>query len=506
MTHDNPVSEGTLGRVGRAMPWTIVSQFVYQGFGIATSIIVVRSLGQFNYGVFSLLRSILGFATTIMRGGLMEAMLRYLPELQVKREVAGIRVLLWTVVKFQTVLAIVVLLAGWLLRDELAGLFRRPELAAFVAVGLGLTLFEAYHDTVQKSAIALYETKVVALAAALGSVLTLACVVLFLRMGWGIVGVLLATSAGHLLAGGLLLRKVLQRTLASRSAGMPIQPRRLLNFALPFLAVNLMVLITWRQSETIFLSYFWTPLEAGLFDLAYRLPQRMLEFVPGAVFPLVMVGFSEALSKDLDHMRRGIVTYYKMLFFLVAPISLFGILYADRFIEIMYGGEMAAAGPLCQVFFLVFMSSFFGTPLSMSIYAIEKTWVNMLFYVVSTVIIVGLDLVLIPPYGLWGAVLPVTLITVASPFARYLLANHLVGGIVIPWPFIGRMYLASASLGLFLPFKSRIDSPARLLALCAVAGVVVLVGLKVFRVFGREERDLLARSNLPMRGTLLRLL
>jgi O-antigen/teichoic acid export membrane protein len=267
-----------------------------------------------------------------------------------------------------------------------------------------------------------------------------------------------------------------------------------------------MVLITWRQSETVFLSYYWTPVEAGLFDLAYRLPQRMLEFVPGAIYPLVMAGFSEAITKNLDSMRRGIVTYYKLLFFLVAPISLFGMLYADRVIEIMYGQQMAASGPLCQVFFFVFMSSFFGTPLSMSIYAIEKTWVNMLFYLVSTVTIVGLDLLLIPPYGLWGALVPVTVITVLSPFARYLLARRLVGGIVIPWPFIARMYLASAPLALFVPLKNRIDSPAMLLGLCALVGLTVLAGLRVVRVIGEEEKDLLARSNLPMRGLILRIL
>jgi O-antigen/teichoic acid export membrane protein len=497
---------GTLRRMGEAMPWSLASRLIRQVFGIASSILIVRTLGKFDYGVYALLVSIMGFAAAIGRGGLAEAMLRYLPELKVKEAGAAMRSLLWTVVRFEAIIGGVVLIIGWLFRVQLADLFRQPELASLMAVTMGVAFFEVYNETLTQSAIALYETMTLAIASLVASVVTLAALVALFWLDWGVVGVLVATSVGHLAGAVLLLRRILQRTRAgSQESTYSIHPRRLFNYALPFLGINVMVLITWRQSETMFLTYFWTPVEAGLFDIAYRLPQRMLEFVPGAIYPLVMAGFSEALTRDADGMRRGIVAYFKLLFALVAPISIFGMLYADRVIQVMYGSEMAAAGPLCQVFFLVFMSSFFGTPLSMAIYAVEKTWVNMLFYAVSTVIIVGLDLVMIPAYGLWGAVLPVTLITVASPFARYYLARRLVGHIVIPWGFIGRMYLASGSIALFWPLRSRINSPATLLGLCAAVAVVFYIGLKVFRVFREEERTLLERSKLPMRKIILKL-
>ncbi len=506
MTAVQYADRGTLGNVGGAMSWSLLARAVRQLFGIASSIIIVRALGQFDYGVYALLVSILTFAAAIGRGGLTEAMLRYLPELRVKGHGAGMRSLLWTVIRFQSVLAVVVLLLGWILRDDLAGVFRRPELAGLLAVVLGVAVFEVYFETINQSAIALYETRTVAVSSTLASVVTLGTLVLFVAWGWGIVGVLLATAAGHICAACLLVRKVLQHTRAARGENSEsIRRGRLLKYAMPFLAVNVMVLITWRQSETVFLSYYWTPVEAGLFDVAYRLPQRMLEFVPGAIYPLVMAGFSEAITKDLASMRRGIVSYYKLLFVLVAPISLFGALYADRFIEVMYGPEMAASGPLCQVFFLVFMSSFFGTPLSMAIYAVEKTWVNMIFYLVSTVVIVGLDILLIPRYGLWGAVLPVALITVASPFARYVLAQHFVKGIKIPWGFIMRMYLASAPMALCIPLRDRLSSPGGLVALACAAAVGFYAGLRIFRVFREEERVLLEHSNLPFRHVILRL-
>ena len=137
--------------------------------------------------------------------------------------------------------------------------------------------------------------------------------------------------------------------------------------------------------------------------------------------------------------------------------------------------------------------------------AVEKTWVNMIFYLVSTVVIVGLDILLIPRYGLWGAVLPVALITLASPFARYVLAQHLVKEIKIPWGFIARMYLASAPMALCVPLRGRLSSPGALVALVCAAAVAFYAGLRVFRVFREEERALLEQSNLPLRNVILRL-
>ncbi len=97
-------------------------------------------------------------------------------------------------------------------------------------------------------------------------------------------------------------------------------------------------LITWRQSEVLFLGHFRSAAEAGFFDLAYRFPQMILEFVPGAIWPLVMAGFSEIYTRDRDALQRATSAYYKLLFLLVAPLSVGGILTGDLAIHLLYGG------------------------------------------------------------------------------------------------------------------------------------------------------------------------
>jgi len=97
-----------------------------------------------------------------------------------------------------------------------------------------------------------------------------------------------------------------------------------------------------------------------------------------------------------------IASYYRLLFFFVAPLSMFGLAMGDVLLARMYGAQMAQAGVYCQAFFLIFTLSFFGTPLSMTVYVVEKVWVNMVLNIGYAIVTVGLDLLLIRGWGFWA--------------------------------------------------------------------------------------------------------
>jgi hypothetical protein len=60
----------------------------------------------------------------------------------------------------------------------------------------------------------------------------------------------------------------------------------------------------------------------------------------------------------------------------------------------------------------------------MTVYIFEKVWVNVLLNVAYGVVVLGLDLLLIPRYGLLGATIPTSLVTVTTPFVRYAIARR----------------------------------------------------------------------------------
>ena len=86
-----PVS--TSQKVTGAMSWTLIPRVVQMAVSLLTSILIVRTLGEFDYGTLSVLRSLLIFAVVVLGLGLGQAINRFIPELRVtdrRREGRGL--------------------------------------------------------------------------------------------------------------------------------------------------------------------------------------------------------------------------------------------------------------------------------------------------------------------------------------------------------------------------------------------------------------------------------
>ena len=324
----------------------------------------------------------------------------------------------------------------------------------------------------------------------------------------GILGVVIAAAAGNAVAAALVAGRV-PSTLSFGGEGdgaeaNRVDGRRLLRYSLPMVLIGLLNVIVWRQSETVLLAHFRSSAETGYFDLAYRLPQMMLEFVPASVWPLVMAGISETYARSVENLPLAIDRYYRVLFLMCAPICVVGAVLGGRGIEVLYGSAMLPAALPAQVFFAIFTVSFLSTPLSMALMVMERTHVSLLIYVALAVVNVGLDLVLIPRYGLWGAVIPVAITIALQPVLYRLAVARLAPDIRIPAGFIARCFLGSSPVLLLLPLVSRVDSIVTLLGAVLAAAALLLVSFRVVRVVGPEERELLDALPFPMRGRLLK--
>ena len=143
------------------------------------------------------------------------------------------------------------------------------------------------------------------------------------------------------------------------------------------------------------------------------------------------------------------------------------------------------------MFFVIFSVSFFATPLSMSLYVMELTWLNLIIYCANAAVIVGLDFLLIPRYGLFGAVVPVTIVIAASPFVYYYALKRTGVRFAIPWGFITRCYAASLPLAAFFFVAKYIDSVLAFLAACAAGVALFWASARLVRIFRDEDVFLL---------------
>ena len=453
----------TAHKIGTAMTWTMLSRAGRMGLGILTSALVVRGLGDHDYGVLSLLRSILMFVVLLAGLGTGQAVLKFLPALRVARAPQTARRLVRAVFAAHTLAWVLMLGVALVWRDGLERVFHVDGVGIFIVVAVALAWFEIVFTVATHVLNASYDAGRLAVATLVSHVLYAAGLLLTFDRSWGVVGVLGAAAAGNAIATVLVWGRVgaaLQFEAGDGPLGSePVTRARVLRYSLPFAAIGVLNAIVWRQSETLLLAHFRTPEETGYFDVAYRLPQMVLEFVPGTVWPLVMAGMSEAFARDRESLRRGVEMYYRMLFALCMPLCVGGMIAGGRVVNVLYGDAMQPAALPTQLFFLIFTVSFLSTPLSMALYVLERTHVNLVIYTILAAINVGLDLVLIPRYGVYGAIVPVALAILLQPVLYYRAVKRIDSGVRIPFGFVARCLAAAAPALLMVPVLRLIPGP-----------------------------------------------
>ena len=217
---------------------------------------------------------------------------------------------------------------------------------------------------------------------------------------------------------------------------------QMIRFSLPFIVTGFLNQIVWRHSEVLFLGK-WTGMEAvGYFGLAYDIPQMALEFVPLTIWPIVMAGTSEMFSKDAGRLPEAVDLYFRLLFILIIPVAAMGFAFSRAMVPVLFGAAMPPAALLTQPFFVVFSYSFLYTPLSMAIYIMGKSWINMLIFLLLAVLNVGLDLALIPRWGIWGAMVPVPIVLTSAVVLFRSVMRRERPDVRIPSRFIARCSLA----------------------------------------------------------------
>jgi len=186
---------------------------------------------------------------------------------------------------------------------------------------------------------------------------------------------------------------------------------------------------------------------------------------------------NEAYSRNPECLPELISGMYKMLILLAMPLSAFGVFFAARGIVLIYGEEMRAAGPIAVSFCVFHLFPLISTPLSMAIQAKEKVHKMFPLMILQVVVNLILDFLLIPPFGIPGALVAVFLTFFLTTPLRLYAVKRLVGGIYFPAWFMWRMLLpclALAGLGKLLfaePSLPVLFGLAVIYLICLVGGI-----------------------------------
>jgi len=499
-----------LAKIGRAMSWNAMARIARFVAGPIAYIIIVRSLGEYNWGLLSILKTIMGFSLILVMAGGGKALLKFIPEMKVRGGIGKFYGTVRRLLLIQCSVWAVLLVLSWLMSDRIAHLYRVQDLnfEFLLVVAVGFVLFQFMMSLVTKVLQAVYETKLLGFVILGGNILYIICLILFLKLvNMGIPGVLLAGGVSNI-AMILVITPTIRRLFTDKDTDEEPVPdlMQVMKFSLPFVVTGLLNQIVWRQSEVLFLGHFTGMEEAGYFELAYRMPQMLLEFIPLAIWPIIMAGMSESYSQDRKQLSRGIRLYFKLLYITVIPVAAMGFAFSGELIPVLYGESMALSGLFAQMFFVVFSYSFLYTPLSMSLYVMEKSWVNMLIFSLLAVINVGLDFALIPHFGLWGAFIPVAFVMVIAVVVFYFAIKRFRKDIEVPIKFIGRCYLAGIPTALLALAAWKWHHPIALAVQMIVGVILLTLSFRLLKIIGEREKEIIMQMPIPFKRIIVAVL
>jgi O-antigen/teichoic acid export membrane protein len=353
------------------------------------------------------------------------------------------------------------------------------------------------------------------MGSALGAVVTFGSTVLLLQADQGIAGVLVGAAVGMAVAAAIMLPAAvashagpLERPAGDRDPqwSLPLGGRRFLGYVAPFGGIAVLNYVVHSQTEMFFLTHFHGAALAGYFQLGFLVSQRLIDFVPLALWEVSMAGFSRIAVREPERLPQALRAYLTLLYLVIAPLACLGVAFSESVIGVLYEPDMLPATLVSRAYFVMAAIAAFGAPVGMIVYARERVGAALRAYALFALVNVALDLALIPPLGLWGAVLGLGLAKILAVLLISRLAWQEVPSLTVPWAFIARAFVASSPVLLWMTVETRWTQPWQVVAGMAGACLLLVVSFRGMRVIGAGERHLIAGTRLPLRDKLLAVL
>lgn len=509
-------------QVSEAVFWNSVMFPISMVLGALTSVWVVRYLGAQQFAVYVLLTSVINTVTRYSSFGLPRSIARFLPELRRlddgPRKIRSLLRLSVLVRLGLTMLGISVLYLFTARTGSFLGLERSGLFLAIVSTGVVLV---GLHEIGTYLLHGLFRQRDVNVINLIVGVLQPSLLILFILLGFGITGILLALVASSGLACVLSwtagLRSLAALDAGARSTGglfggMSDLAGRVARYAgvvyvldaskylraLPFASLMLLGFFPGGRDAALG--------EVALLGVGFKLVDLAINFLVAATRGIYTPMLAEVhASRDSDKLRRVFRSASKLQILLCVPAA-FGLFVLSRdFISVLFGEAFEAAVLLTRVLIvLLFVNTLIAIPSSVLL-----TWEKYRYIILSAVVsLLGIPafVVAVRLGGAAGAALVLGLVGSLSRVAENWGAVREFG-FEYPFAFLARVTVASLAFTAVVgATAAAIDvTPIRLFGL-VLTGVVLFVG--VFRSMGGldpEERRIIESSSVPLKGLVLRI-
>jgi len=492
------------GTIAKNSVFTIIANMSELLIALVTGIVLARSLGTEQYGIYVYLMWFLGVVAVIVNLGLAEMSKRFIAEATGRktadepRGFAQLTLMLRGGAALLICLVIIVTSGYW---ARLSGNSSNQiyfVLIAFASVPHALTyalisIFRGFQKYEYAAYILLGNNS-----------LRLVLVIILMALGYGIWEVLIVNISvlGVAVLIGLFL---LQRLIPLKGLFLPSPldtsvRKRALKYAMTMAGVLGVDYLAYQQAEVFFIGIY-CPVEAvGFYHIAFRLANMSMMLLPSAFGFVLLPAIAEQFGKgDMEKIKAIYLTSLRYLMAAAVPLATGAITLAGPIISVLYGAEYGPAVILMQILIVPVAILNVGRAAGAVIFGINRPGFILKINIFMAFINIGLSLLLISRYGVIGASIAKSVPLILVTLLCIGFASRRTGA---TWPVRDTIKITVASLimGLAVYAVQNQLTAGLSLGLGIPLGIVIyIIGIFAFRVVREQDLAMLKKvfNSLP---------
>lgn len=240
----------------------------------------------------------------------------------------------------------------------------------------------------------------VALAEFLGKIAQLLIVLLFIKLKFDFLWIVLAIALG-----ALINFLIIWRLLAGHA-------KLKLDFDFSFwkeiwqksylLAMANVLTMIYFSANAIIISVFWPPEDVGIFRLSYKVLESLI-FFPAMLVGLIMPLFSRFALSDFKKFKNIFQRTFDILTIFGWPLVLGGIALSPQIIKLLGGSQYQESIGILKVLMIAIGFIFLSTLLSFGLIALEKQRILLKISAIGMAVNLILNFIFIPKYSFTAA-------------------------------------------------------------------------------------------------------
>lgn len=528
--------DSSVGRIARNIVHFLASNVVTFALGMAASIVMARSLGPNDLGIFHQVSWFAGTVSVIISLGFVTCITKFTAQYRAEGRHADVLSAVRFVFYVESAIALLTAVGLLLFSTRIADHYFSPDQAwifmlSFLAItpGMQTAIFSA---TLEGAQIFRYQT----LHSLTVTPLALLTKVWLMLSGYGLVSLFWSNLAFALVNMVFffwaarregLLKGWFRRRTGGESADGKQWRKDILAYNRSIIPIHFLDLVVWSRSENYFLGRYCSASQIAYYNLAHNLITRLAGVLPSLMWKILLpLASAQHGRSEGEKMKRTYTHALRYTAFVAFPTIVVCYIAAYELVVIFYGRAYAEAETCFQILCLSALFSSLAQPGSAVMYASNRQGFILGYGSILAVFNIALDFWLIPRYGARGAAICYTVTTTLGVIGGFVYTTRKMG-LVIPWSAWIKSGGASAVMacvlwgtlraevdhfGIFRPFQDMLlawtgrdvdllfgPRAVRLLSACALSGCVYfLLALALFKP-SADDRIIMAalRRFLP---------